>query len=150
MNKNTRYIIISSVFLNSVIYYGAHGRNSDSVSPSIGCPNANDKFTVSSSKGNGKLIYPVALLTADEARLAGLDDHTSNKTSYLCTEYNWWLLSPYSFTTTATEFGVGLSLGSLAVHGTVGVRPSISLAPGTLINAGDGTSNSPYVICENK
>lgn len=39
--------------------------------PTYDCNNNSDKFTVSTSTGNGKLIYPIALMTADEIKFAG-------------------------------------------------------------------------------
>lgn len=110
------------------------------------------------------MIYPVALLTADEAIFAGLTT-LSSKNSYLYTEQSWWTMTPSTFMETNEQKYA--SIFSVLYSGTVTdsnvdsyysdypeiswwIRPSISLAPGTLINAGDGTSNSPYVIYENK
>ena len=54
-------------------YYGAHGRVWNSpVSPDYKCPVASDKFTTTTAKGNGKLTYPIGLITADEITFAGL------------------------------------------------------------------------------
>ena len=128
------------------LYFGARGRNYSTYKPSIECPNANDKFTVSSEAGNGKLTYPVALLTADEATLAGHGTNGSNK-SYLYTGQWWWALSPSFFNVNFVyEFYVYSSLGSIGGSNAYGVRPSVSLAPGTMISDGNGTSNFPFEI----
>ena len=37
--------------------------------PTYDCTATEDKFTVSSTTGNGKLTYPIALMTADEVAL---------------------------------------------------------------------------------
>ena len=142
----------------SYSYFSANNRIYTHSSPSVECPNENrDGFTVStSSGGNGKLTYPVGLLTADEVMLAGGRD-ASNSNYYLYTGQYYWLLSPSYFT---YNYAVGffiLSGGGLStsrVHYSYGVvhssgeRPSVSLAPGTRITGGDGTVNSPYVIEE--
>ena len=138
----------------SGIYYGANGRNWNTYSPSIECPNENDKFTVSSEVGNGKLTYPVALLTADEATLAGHGTSGYSNTSYLYTNYWYLLLSPYYFGNYyAYGFGVYSSgyLFNRSVDISGGVRPSLSLAPGTLISENsDGSMDNPYLVLNNK
>ncbi|MCI8568237.1 MAG: hypothetical protein HFG48_02845, partial [Bacilli bacterium] len=75
-------------------YWGGMERNVYSNKPSIVCPNDDDKFTVSSEAGNGKLTYPVALLTADEATLAGSGFKGYSSDSYLYTNQDWWLITP--------------------------------------------------------
>ncbi len=118
-------------------------------SPSVECPNeSRDSFTVStSSGGNGKLTYPVGLLTADEVMLAG-GRNFSNSNYYLYTGQWYWLLSPSDFYKYANGFLVysnGYLINSSA-YGSSGARPSVSLAPGTRTSEGDGSVNSPYVI----
>lgn len=53
------------------IEYGPRKRFLDSLIPSLNCENSQDRFTKSTTIGNGKLIYPVGLITADEVSLAG-------------------------------------------------------------------------------
>ena len=133
----------------SVTYYGARGRVANSTPiPSLECVNANDKFTVSTSNGNGALTYPVALLTADEATLAGHGWNVYSSSSYLYTGDYWWSLSPGSFD---GGYARGFYVYSRLYYGNVnyslGVRPSVSLKPGTKFLAdGDGAANNPYVI----
>ena len=58
--------------------YGAAARSSyytTTPRPSLVCANTNDKFTVSSTNGNGKLTYPVGLITLDEVVLAGYNTY---------------------------------------------------------------------------
>ena len=129
--------------------FGAYGRNKYTYNPSVTCPNKNDSFTVSSEKGNGKLTYPVALLTADEATLAGNGDSGYSKDAYLYTGKYWWLLSPYRFSTISADVFYVHSSGALKSYlpnSTYGVRPSISLAPGVAVISGDGTSQAPYEL----
>ena len=53
--------------LNTTTLYGAYNRNASHKTPSLQCPREEDEFSVS----NGKLTYPVALLTIDEVAMAG-------------------------------------------------------------------------------
>lgn len=133
-------------------YFSASNRLWNTRSPSVECPNENrDGFTLStSSGGNGKLTYPVGLLTADEIMLAG-GRTADNHNYYLYTGKDYWALSPSNFdATSALGFDVnpGGNLFNYFVSTSRGVRPSVSLAPGTRTSEGDGTVNSPYVIEE--
>ena len=131
----------------SYSYFGAYGRVYNTYEPSVTCPEkARDGFTVlTETGGNGLLDYPVGLLTADEIRLAG--GQSSNY--YLKTGQYWWSLSPYYFNySNASGFNVysdgGLS--NYRVDYSRGVRPSVSLAPGTKSIDGEGTPESPYIV----
>ena len=121
-------------------------------SPIIECSNeSRDGFTVSTlSGGNGKLTYPVGLLTADEVMLAG-GRKDNNRNYYLYTGQDYWLLSPSSFVDyDALGFRV-FSNGGLSnyyVYNFYGARPSIVLSKGTRYSSGDGTVYYPYVIEE--
>ena len=140
--------------------YGALARASyftQVPNPSLVCPNANDKFTVSSINGNGKLTYPVGLITLDEVVLAGYNTNKSNTsdykntTSYLHTGKDYWTFSPVSLGTVGNAYvGFVTSTGTVnhgSVNGTYGVRPVVSLADGTLVEPdGEGTSTKPYVV----
>ena len=84
-------------------FYGAAHRASywsNNPNPSLVCLNQNDKFTVDSKNGNGKLTNPVGLLTLDEAIFAGFNttysNHNDHKdtTNYLYTNSNYWTISP--------------------------------------------------------
>ena len=135
--------------LRSNLYFGAYGRVYVTHTPSLSCSRATDRFTVSTSNGNGALNYPVGLLTADEIMLAGGKNGTSNSNYYLYTGSYWWAGSPYYFSVnSAREFIVDStgSLNNINVNIANGVRPSVSLRPGTSITGGDGTVESPYTI----
>ncbi|MBO5138898.1 MAG: hypothetical protein J6B89_04620 [Bacilli bacterium] len=130
--------------------YGAGGRLDLNKTPSLECKNINDRFTVDSANGNGKLTYPVALLTVDEVAYAGgMYYGMNNSKYYLHTGRYYWLLSPHYFQISALE-SVVISYGNIVHYNnnedTIGVRPSISLKSGTTISDGDGTSTSPYII----
>ncbi len=132
----------------SYLYLSPYGRANSTYTPSLTC-NTNDAFTVSASNGNGKLTYPVGLLTADEIRLAGGKYGSNNSTYYLYTNQNWWSGSPFYFYFSALEFFVNSSgyLDSNNVNLAYGVRPAVSLKPGAkFLSGGDGTSTNPYVV----
>jgi len=116
---------------------------------SLGCMNELDKFTVDKKNGNGFLTYPIALLTTDEMRLAGARGSGYNRDYYLHNDLTCWSLSPAYLTgQLATLFyhdNDGL-LQAEAVFSPRFVRPSVSLAPSTVIQSGNGSSTNPYVI----
>ena len=134
---------------NSNLYFSAYNRVRSIYSPSLTCSRDIDKFTTSSSNGNGKLDYPVGLLTADEIMFAGGKGGISNNSYYLYTGEIYWAGSPsYFFGNIAYEFRVdsaGGLYGSPISSSTVGVRPSVSLAFGTEM-IGSGTVDDPYVV----
>ena len=142
--------------LSTYLYYGAYQRsayaaNTSTVKnqPSLVCANKNDRFTVNNGNGNQALTYPTALLTEDEIVLAGGVAGVTNGSFYLTSGAPWWSLSPYAFNGSyAFEFYV-ISLGALSdgyVRNSIGVRPSVSLKPGTPVVSGTGTVTDPYVI----
>ena len=132
------------------LYFSPRNRAYTTYTPSLTCTK-NDSFTVSeTSTGNGKLTYPVGLLTSDEVMLAGGKGGTGNSTYYLYTGQQSFWLGSASIWYYSGASGVGvLSAGNLFnnyVYYEFGVRPSISLKPGTQVSGGDGTTNSPYVV----
>ncbi len=142
--------------LSTDLYYGSYQRSGYSTNnatknqPSLGCVNKNDAFTVSNQKGNQKLQYPAALLTEDEMVLAG-GLAGSSSGFYLNTGSYYWSLSPsYFFSVDAYGFNVssygGLNYNRVYNAPPSGLRPAVSLKPGTPVISGDGTSTSPYLI----
>ena len=154
-NGNNNGWIANGGDLNTYLYYGAYQRsnyasNTSTVKngPSLACTNKNDAFTVSNGNGNQKLTYPVALLTEDEMVLAGglagsqSQFYLKNGSTY------YWSLSPSYF----NKYGAGgfyVSDGYISnidVAYASGLRPAVSLKPGTPVIRGDGTVTSPYII----
>ena len=119
--------------------------------PSLICSQTTDKFTTSSTTGNGKLTYPVGLITADEVYLAGGKYYNNNNRYYLYTGTTYWTGSPYDFNPSnggARAWYVS-SAGSLDapwVAPSYGARPVVNLNSNTLLSSGAGTRNSPYQI----
>ena len=144
---------------NITLYGAAHRASgfSTNPNPSLVCKNNNDKFTVESKNGNGKLTYPVGLITLDEVVLAGFNTYYSNTsdykdtTNYLYTNRFYWTFSPVLMPDHGGA-GVGYVSGTghvevYRVHSTNSVRPVVSLASGTIVNLdGEGTTTNPYVV----
>ena len=169
-NLNTnygKYLSTTAVYCNDRstsdnAYFGAYTRLITNKTPSYDCTATEDKFTVDTSTGNGKLTYPIALMTADEVSFAGGLWATNASTWYY---YNsakgsstgstyWWLLSPGSWDgSNAFVFGVSGSsnpgfLSNGDVGSAVGVRPAVSLKSCVKTSGGDGSASAPYTIEE--
>ena len=175
MTSYTKYLSTTAVYCNdrsnpaggyntgsTAFYYGGYTRLITNKAPTYDCTDTNDKFTVDTSTGNGKLTYPIALMTADEVSFAGGLWATDASTWYYYNSANgsstgsiwWWLLSPVGWSGGNAEvFGVfGSSipgyLSSFGVSGGGGVRPAISLKSCVKTSGGDGSASAPYTIKE--
>ena len=152
-----------------VYYFGAYIRNMNSAQkPSLTCAKYSnvDRSTVDLYRYNGTnnaagsttanyLKYPAALLTTDELSFAGSGSSASNGSpyhdnSFLRSGDSFWLLSPSIRTSGGYASGFYLysngSLDSNAVNYTRGVRPAISLKPGTTAASGTGIATDPWVV----
>ena len=165
----TKYLSTTAVYCNDrtytvsdYTYFGAYTRLRTNETPSYDCATTEDKFTVDTSTGNGKLTYPIALMTADEVSFAGGLWATNASTWYY---YNsakgsstgstyWWLLSPYHwYGSYANVFVVyGSSNPGYLIDNSVGnasgVRPAVSLKSCVKTSGGDGSAGTPYTIEE--
>ena len=175
MTSYTKYLSTTAVYCNdrsnpaggyntgnSTFYYGAYTRLITNKAPSYDCTATEDKFTVDTSTGNGKLTYPIALMTADEVVFAGGVDGTNAPTWYYTNSSLesstgstvWWLLSPNGWYGSSASvfivFGSSLPgyLSNSGVNDTYGVRPAISLKSCTLYSTGNGSASDPYTIKE--
>ena len=142
-------------------FYGGYTRLLTNKAPTYDCTDTNDKFTVDTSTGNGKLTYPIALMTADEVVFAGGAYGSNAKTWYYYNSANghsvgstWDLMSPYFWKDSlACNFGVVGSLfpGFLSngrVSGSSYVRPALSLKSCVKYSSGNGSASAPYTIKE--
>ena len=116
-------------------------KNYDKSNQSLVCANETDSFSMSNVKA--KLKHPIGLLSSPEMRLASYgSSHYFNNGKYV------WLASPYGFYNDFAFVGgvsaSGWSDGS--VDSSLGVRPSVSIKPGTSFSSGDGSYTSPFVI----
>ena len=123
-----------------------------SISPDLSCPQSNDRFSVTSVKGNGLLSNPVGLITADEVSMAGGRTSSQNTLYYLYTGTNYWTMTPSLFDdwVNANEFSVtaaGVLFNGYVYFG-YGVRPVVNLNTDNLSFTGTGTMQDPYVVTE--
>jgi len=140
-------------------YLTPTGGWSSNPTPTFVCPSnttvsaTNDKFTVdTTSGGNGKLTYPVGLITADEIVAAGNAVGLANTSYYLYKSSNYysWSLSPSYYNSYAGVFNI--YAGSLrydySVSSTFGaIAPVINLKPEYAAKLeGKGTMTEPYSV----
>lgn len=138
----------STTGIYSGYLYLASYKRAKAYTPSLTC-NTNDAFTVSASNGNGKLTYPVGLLTTDEVMLAGGKLAYYNPTFYLLTNQTWWLGTPSCFAFSNSNNFYVISNGNMNnfySNGNYAVRPVVSLKAGTEFSGGDGTAVNPYFV----
>ncbi len=106
----------------------------------LSCTNITDKFSVANTKA--QLTYPVGLLTSPDLHL--LTNNNIRKTGQ-----EYWLASPGNFSGYANG-GYVYTSGDIYnrnnVNNTAGVRPAISLKPGTEYVSGTGSMADPYVV----
>ena len=172
MTSYTKYLSTTAVYCNDrsrpEYYFGAQIRLETNKTPTYDCAVKEDKFTVDSSVGNGKLTYPIALMTADEMAFAGAV-YGASESSTAWFYYNsanlpsttngiCWSMSPYyywmsdggrgeMFVSTSDD-GNGLSYYFLGSTYLGIVRPVVSLKSCVKYASGDGTPENPYTIEE--
>ena len=164
----TKYLSTTAVYCNDrsissdSINFGAFTRLGTNKTPSYDCAATEDKFTVDTSTGNGKLTYPIALMTADEVSFAGGLYGANTPTWYYYNSVNgsstgskfWWLLSPLDSSTSGSSMFIvrGSSnpgrLNYNYVNSNNGVRPALSLKSCVKYSSGDGSAENPYTIKE--
>ncbi len=124
--------------------------------------NEADKMSANkSNRANGKLDYPVGLMTADELAFAGGKYATDSPNTYYSLNSaggsvtggaNWWTMSPGKISSNLAELFFVRGQDALGYFGLqrtyapYALRPVISLASGVLVSSGKGTATEPYVI----
>lgn len=134
--------------ISQPLYFGAYGRRYMGI-PSLDCVNKNDSFTWKNSSGNQQLTYPVGLLTVDEMMIAGADYETSNANLYIVGGAGYVSMSPSQFYNGRSDiFSLNYDGGYYenSTSNSYGIRPVITIKPGTSLSGGDGTVNNPFVI----
>ena len=178
----TKYLSTTAVYCNdrtlSVSYpnyvigewmgFAGFDRLETNKTPSYNCAKTEDKFTTDSSVGNGKLTYPIALMTADEVAYAGGVFYTESKYPFYWVYNNadnisitnsiiWWTMTPNSgspnlSTGGGSWFGVNTTkpgrIGNPGRIDPLAVRPVISLKADMVYKSGDGSAEAPYEIEE--
>ena len=122
-----------------------------------------DKFSASTSGGgNGKLTYPIALMTVDEMVFAGavfgtdgydtLWTYNNSNNASITGTSNWWTMSPswynqgMSLNIVYGSKNPGKVVSTNVTSTTTVVRPVISLKACVKYSSGDGTSSNPYEV----
>ena len=133
--------------------YAPYTRNSANKNPSLLCPQKNDSFTKNDViNGNGKLTYPVGLITADELAIGGnVWGGDYNNVSYLYKGFWYWSISPHYFYSHGYAGIFNLNTNGYILNGwttyTGGVVPVINLSIDAVSHfTGDGTQNNPFTI----
>ena len=178
----TKYLSTTAVYCNdrtlSVSYpnyvigewmgFAGSDRLETNKAPSYNCAKTEDKFTTDSSVGNGKLTYPIALMTADEVAYAGGVFYTESKYPFYWVYNNadnisitnsiiWWTMTPNSGSPNLSSgggswFGVNTTkpgrIGNPGRIDPLAVRPVISLKADMVYKSGDGSAEAPYEIEE--
>ena len=173
MTSYTKYLSTTAVYCNDRelasgatystterFYFKAYDRLYTNKTPTYDCTNNNDKFTVDASTGNGKLTYPIALMTADEIAYAGgvaytnapMWYYTNSTYNSITGTINLVFLSP------SVYFNKSSNTWGIATHGKLldsfldvklAVRPVTSLKSCVTWKSGDGSASSPYEIALN-
>ena len=134
---------------NNLYYFGAHLRLVSGSTPSLTCTNTTTHDLLDQNLGKS---FPVALLTADEAALAGAgykNTEASSTTSFITSGAAYWTLSPNQFSLGVPSIFAVSTKGELvsqSVFTLRGLRPVISLTKGTHFTSGTGTATSPWVV----
>ncbi len=106
----------------------------------LSCKNETDKFSTLNNKA--KLKYKIGLMSRPEMVLLNNKKLRAANTRY-------WLGSPSTYSNYNSDVSYVYTYGefySHDVHYDLGVRPAVSLAPGTEFTAGDGSTENPYVV----
>ena len=116
--------------------------------PTLKCANNSDKFTKSTTIGNGKLTRMIGLITSDEVTYAG-GTISNNKEYYLYSGTGYWTMTPRSFESGAAYVyyvrDSGLLSDSSVFLTSGAVRPVVSLKSDA-ISGGSGTAASPFLV----
>lgn len=134
---------------SSNLLYNGHIRNLSYSNASLWCENKLDKFTTSSTLGNGSLTYPVGLITIDEVAMAGGYFATDNKNYYLYTGTFYYTMTPNFFRSTGTAFVFIVNntgkFPNSSIGSTAYIRPVINLN-GNVKLSGTCTYDNVYEV----
>ena len=128
------------------LLFSAYDRVVNKTGPSLNCIRNADRYTVSSSNGNGKLTYPVGLITADEAVLAGFiyDDNSTDSYIKMGTGVSTWTMTPLAYGTISKQDLEMFVIGGRSLE--TNLRPVVTLNNSIVFSSGNGTSNTPYIV----
>ena len=128
------------------LYFGAYERLSLNKTPSLECQDPRDRFSMNKLNGNGKLIIPIGVLTADEMMMAGAGNNSASSI-YIYNNQNQWTMTPvYFYKRYAIIYKFSSSISPDGVDQTLSLRPVLVLNNWVEYDGGDGTSNNPYKV----
>ena len=115
-------------------------KNTSTSNQSLAYANETDRFNT-----KAYLKYPIGLLSFSELKLAGYSNANGH---YFNNGQNVWLASPIAFLSDDAIVGMADSegLSDMSVADSGGVRPSVSIKPGTGYTSGDGSYTNPFVV----
>ena len=124
------------------VYYGAYNRNFNDSNPTIKCPESNKEY-------GGNKNYKIALITLDEAVVAGLS-LDNNENNFLVDGNIYYTMSPIqfnyrSYVAVIDNYG---KIDADIVSERREIRPVITLVDSLEVD-GDGTLANPYLIKNN-
>lgn len=156
--KGEQYPLITSFFEEDPMFQ-APVRLFNTSSPTYYCANSDDRFTANPANGNGKLNYPVGLMSGDEMKIAGVFPEGTggrNLNNYPFGLVSWgFSMTPlYMIGMGSAGNGMGIYVGDMTYETRQGViedwrllRPTVSLKHGTkFVEGGEGTLENPYVV----
>jgi len=133
-------------------YAASYERIIISGAPQFKCPDSeNDLYTtISGTKGNKVLTYPIGLLTLDELIYAGITSANRSNHGYLenVVSDGFWTMTPAGMGSYASVWYVkpDMSFAFNNVYNPYYVLPVINLKADVTISGGDGASGDPYII----
>lgn len=140
-NTNSTWQSSPRITMNYNAYYRSN-------SPVLGCENKLDKFTTSTTLGNGFLTYPVGLISADEVIFAGGYLKTANSKYYLYNGLSYYTKTPYYVERGPKAYVYSVNNSTLSYSLTSSnyyIRPVINLN-GNVKLTGTGTYNNVYEV----
>ena len=136
--------LADDVWCNRTDWENNHERVGTNGTPSNECPDS-AALSVSEGNGNGKLTYPVAMITADELMFGGAGYNVENHNYYLTTGNKFHTMTQQSEKKMYYQNSkYALNRTSSLTYAT-GIRAVIALPYKTVIRSGNGTKENPYV-----
>ena len=138
--KNSKVKLQDTVFCNdrSISSGGGYGTIETTYSRdfSFGCKQQNDKFTVSNNVGNGKLKYPIGLITKAELNI------------YNAIRMYFYTITPRVFSYSSSVY-IDYYYGSYTTYEEP-IVPMIAIKGNEYVSQGTGRYDDPYLILGGK
>ncbi len=138
--------LADDVWCNRLDWEENHNRIGTLGAPSNECPDLSAQMSVDTEIGNGKLKYPVAMITADELMFGGAGYNVENHNYYLTTGNKFHSMTQQSekkMFYQNSKYALNRT-GSLTYA--TGIRAIIALPNTATIKGGSGSNNDPWRI----